>query len=1198
MREDWRDRFKEPPEEYSVMPFWFWNGTLKSEELKRQMGMMREQGIYGAFMHARAYITTPYLEKEWWEVVSACVEEGEKIGFHPWLYDEYAWPSGTAGSTFEYGFQKPSRTLAKGECNMAKELEMLETFLTTREALEEEIARHEGALLGIYVPEGMGEERRFIRYTKVELLPESLFCGEKKQISSNEPCLQSYQVYCFLIRVDRNRVDYLNKRTIREFIDSTHEEYAARYEKYFGERIPGIFFDEIYMAARGYAWTEELPKIFKERHQYDLLEKLPWLFQENSLQGEQVREDYYDTTAYLYETAFFNQVGDWCAEHRLLLTGHTEENLSMHPWRQGDYFKTTRHLQIPGADCHDYRYRLPRKISFHEPKYSVSVARAYGRKRAMSEAMGGAGWGCSLQEYRRGVHTMGAMGINFFVLHGMYYECDHQGSQGDWPASFFYQNPYWKYFKYFADEIRRICYMNSIGKPVIQIGIYYPIRDMQRHSIAGKVDRMARQLEARYHQTLYSLVENQMDVDVIDEDTILTSAIGKGTMESGGREIQVLLFPQEVTLTARLKEWLDRYQASGGKVLFYGEELPPYKLPERIAGLIGRDVEILEGDASEIYVNHRIIEDCDCYFISNSEDVEKRLQLQLRALGRVSRMDPVTGNIWPVIAESVEGKTRLEITLAEDEACYLLVEPFGKGRREVASGADSHKMDDYYPNIENIQAVAGIQTELLGKRLGYETVTGKWDFLPLSGKDGEKEIDAITETKMEIPYALLASNLMQDAKPIRICNTPWETGYCGRHLSLWKASWITRRPHWQDSMDQTDLYFRKEIFLKGHVTSARICIAAVQRFALFINGCLAGEGNGMEPVTLKLDDLFRKGENLVAVQVHNPNPYYDSHICSAEKLPVDRMISLLLEGEIYQQDTAESVVSIQSDLEWIVNNRYEEGWMNPDYHPQAKHHDPTHQLWGERDGVWLYAWERGQLPLLPWGNLPLYGEELSWPQKVVYQIVLPVGTERVCEPCVKGEYRCRIDGKEVTFTGEKVFRMQPLDRVRILELDLDATGPEDGLQQPIQIFLKPVPVPYGEWASLGLSWYCGRALYRNRFQWKKDVSQGEEQELRYILQWGQRDSCAEIWINHRLVTVRPWAPYRTDITAVLQEGENEIAIVVSNSAAPARRHMLVDEGLALGWNRYWNEDNIDRESEDLVSGLLGPVRIYRQFYTI
>jgi len=37
--------------------------------------------------------------------------------------------------------------------------------------------------------------------------------------------------------------------------------------------------------------------------------------------------------------------------------------------------------------------------------------------------------------------------------------------------------------------------------------------------------------------------------------------------------------------------------------------------------------------------------------------------------------------------------------------------------------------------------------------------------------------------------------------------------------------------------------------------------------------------------------------------------------------------------------------------------------------------------------------------------------------------------------------------------------------------------------------------------------------------------------------------------------------------------------------------MLVDEGMALGWNRYWNEDNMDRDSRNYVSGLLGPVRL-------
>ena len=88
----------------------------------------------------------------------------------------------------------------------------------------------------------------------------------------------------------------------------------------------------------------------------------------------------------MYEEAFFRQISDWCGKYGLKLTGHTEEFLWEHPRRQGDYFKTMRHLMVPGSDCHDYRYRYPRRITYCEPKYSVSVARIYGKERAMSEA--------------------------------------------------------------------------------------------------------------------------------------------------------------------------------------------------------------------------------------------------------------------------------------------------------------------------------------------------------------------------------------------------------------------------------------------------------------------------------------------------------------------------------------------------------------------------------------------------------------------------------------------------------------------------------------------------------------------------------------------------------------------------------------------------------------------------------------------
>lgn len=1180
-------QFSDPPREYSGLAFWFWNGTLEPEKLKKQIRMMEEQGIYGAFMHARAYLRTPYLEKEWWDAVQACVEEGEKIGFHPWLYDEYAWPSGTAGSTFEYGYQKPSVILSKGPQNMAKELEIkavtsMEELLEAKGAerflgcylIKEDIAAGENEKTGqesiekasagrlgqqTAVRISWNENGKLIQEDTQEVLPEELF---------RDPCCQ---VYAVSVKVDPVHVDYLNKETIREFIEVTHEQYYARFGKYFGNVIPGIFFDEIYMSAREFAWTESLPEIFKAQHGYDICENLGWLFVKDAPKANKVREHYYQTVSFLYEHAFFKQIADWCKVHGLDLTGHTEEDVAGHPRRQGNYFQTMRHLQLPGADCHDYRYRLPRKISFHESKLSVSVARAYGKKRAMSEAMGGAGWGCSLQEYRRGMHTLAAMGISMYVLHGFYYECEHQGSQADWPASFFYQNPYWKYFKGFADEMRRLCYMNTVGAPVVRIGLYYPIREMQVDSLMGSVTEKGWQISRDYHAVMYDLIENQMDVDIIDEETMLNAPVEAGCLLTGGRRMEVLLFPEEMIHTEDLDAFMEKYERQGGRILFYGKENPPEQITMQIREAIGTDLEILEGDSAEIYYNHRRTPEADFYFICNSEDEKKELKVKVAAKGNVVRMDPESGERYALYSIGEEDGMIVPVTLEPDQACYLCVE------RADAKNLETGKMD------EKIKG----DSQKPWKKTGYRIVTGKWDFLPLNGKYDYSFLDDAMETQLEIPVALFTTEQEPEGRQIRICNTEWEKGRCGRHLSPWKASWITRRPHWQDDLTKKNLYFRKTFALEEKPSEAKICLMCVQEYTLYVNGKKVAEGKGMEPVTLEIGEALQAGENVVAIKVYNPTPNADIHFCSTEELAPDRIISLL--AQIWIAGVKEDIIT---DNSWSVTDKLKQGdedsWMKAGFPVEAKHHDPTHQLTGAPDGTWLYAWERGKLPLHPWGNPKLFGKELSWPVTVHYQITIPVGCAEIKAPKVQGKYLCRLDGILTDLADKESLKLQPLDRVRILDLEVVAESGEDGLLEPIQVKLVPVQQGYREWASQGLAWFSGRAIYRNHVILTPSINKEE----RYVLRLCQKNAYAELWVNHKVVKTCIWEPYEADITEYVKEGDNEIAIVIANQAAPQRHYLLVDEGQALGWDRYWNADNMDRESEDLVSGLMGPVRIY------
>ena len=1114
--------FRSPPQEFSACAFWFWNGELSPERMVWQMDEMREKGIFSAFMHARAYLQTPYLEEEWFRVMDACVNRARETGFTPWLYDEYAWPSGTCGSTFEHGLQAPSRVLAKGRENMAK---------------------------GIY-PEVYTGELDFSR----------------REIACNYPLHGDRTA--FYERVYENAVDYLNPSAIRDFLDCTHEVYKARYGKDFGTTIPGIFFDEIYLAGRPLPWTDNLPEAFQEIFHYDLLTFLYMLIQDGEVLAPFIRTEYYAALAAMYEKAFFKQIADWCTENRLQLTGHTEEDLLHHPRRQGDYFRTMRNLHIPGADCHDYRYRFPREISMHEPKYAVSVARLYGKPRAMSEAMGGAGWGCTLQEYKRGINALGAAGINMFVLHGFYNDCEHQGSQGDWPASFFYQNPYWKYFKRFSEYIHRVSYMNTLGEAVVDVGLYYPIEEMAAHTVAGEPDETAREIDKGFHAALRAFLETQIDVDIIDRNSLLAAEVKTGRLHAGTQKFRVLVFPSNLRKTEEITETLKKFRKQGGMVLVYPaglEELQegisasdlcePDAMPARYRTRFTPFAACMDGIPEKLYCSCRVIGRKYMYMIASTLNQPRRLRLKLRGQGAVRKLNLEDGTDAPLVYGTDKDCVRTIVELEADEACWI---------------------------------VTGCQPDLSPpKTTVAETVAldGEWTFLPLNKRyDDLWAIDA-EETVLSVPLAHFEDQETGHESDIRIRNMADEPGYCGRHVSLWKACWLGRRVGWGDDADKADLYFTKSFTLEATVLSAQVCIAAVTSFTLYINGREAAHvDDAFTPQTLDVGEFLHTGLNRIAVHVHTDTPLQSRELTQAEIIPSDVLASLLLQGEI---ETEAGTVELLSDASWTVSARFLPGWATAE--PQTvRTIDPKqvlcHVAPGLTDANWVWAWERGKPPMLPWGDLPLFGEQPEYPRLVRYTVTLPAGAVRVDMPDISGGCIITLDDQFVSIANG-VIHLSADGRTHQLQFDVEAPNPDGGLRGNVSVHIVPQAVTAGDWRTRGLAWFSGRALYKKTVEIQKDPGR------RYVLDLGRVCFYAEIWVNGSLCDTRVWEPYKTDITKALKDGRNEIAVVVANSAACERRHMLVDEGMALAWNRYWNEDNIDREPENLVSGLLGPVKL-------
>ncbi len=92
--QDWQ----QPPAEFSLAPFWFWNDDLDEGEIARQMGDFQRHGVDAFVLHPRlglpphlSWMSSALLNK-----MRFAIEEAQRRGMWICLYDEGMYPSGSS----------------------------------------------------------------------------------------------------------------------------------------------------------------------------------------------------------------------------------------------------------------------------------------------------------------------------------------------------------------------------------------------------------------------------------------------------------------------------------------------------------------------------------------------------------------------------------------------------------------------------------------------------------------------------------------------------------------------------------------------------------------------------------------------------------------------------------------------------------------------------------------------------------------------------------------------------------------------------------------------------------------------------------------------------------------------------------------------------------------------------------------------
>ena len=583
-----------------IIPFWFWNGRMEEAELSRQLNLAKAAGVRGMTVHARMGNRIPYLSERWMELMLHTCRKAEELGLEIWLYDEEGFPSGTAGGALPL----------KGEAFQQKHLVFSE--MSSKEA-----ANAKNVI-------------RVFRKDKPEI------------IVSREELPRFESVLVFQRHITPDAPDFLNPEMVYEFLAMTHERYAAVLGRFFGTAVTGVFTDDShFLLGPGplLAYADDLEESFASKYGYSLLDHLSFLV-ENVHGAAKVRLDYYQHLAECFNERFTVPMRDWCRRHGLRLYGHLSGDEGPFPLMIRNFADPAAYymaLDVPGIDDHlashlGNRYmkdalspfpaggELNRASGFSLSsicKQASSVASQMSDGKCMAETFASLGWGIPLENLIAQLNFLYILGINIIVPHDYAYSTGLCGKR-DHPASFFFQQPYFRFSKELFAQTDHSLEMVSRGRVAADTLVIYPLSSAQISSDGEEIDEPGAFLcsekgsfpRSSYYTKMLAelnlyLLRNHISFEYGFESVIAVDAKVEGARFCAGKaSYSNVILPELVNISARLKDLLLRFAANGGKIIYLGrtpclvdgenfaqEKLPPGEKIAAVSNLAGAGLE-------------------------------------------------------------------------------------------------------------------------------------------------------------------------------------------------------------------------------------------------------------------------------------------------------------------------------------------------------------------------------------------------------------------------------------------------------------------------------------------------------------------------------------------------------------------------------------------------------------------------------
>ncbi|HNX27467.1 MAG TPA: hypothetical protein PKK48_08695, partial [Phycisphaerae bacterium] len=207
----------------------------------------------------------------------------------------------------------------------------------------------------------------------------------------------------------------------------------------------------------------------------------------------------------------------------------------------------------------------------------TSAAHQFNRKRRLTETYGCTGWDFEFAGHKALGDWQAAMGINLRCPHLSWYTMLGEAKR-DYPASIFYQSPWWQQYVAIEEYFARINAAMSGGCECRDVLVIHPVESAWmcvRHGWNVEPEKygdVSHNLDVEFKKLTRSLDAANVEFDFGDEEMMSRlTKISDGRITVAHASYKAVIVPQMITIRSTTLELLRKFRAAGGTVIFTGD---------------------------------------------------------------------------------------------------------------------------------------------------------------------------------------------------------------------------------------------------------------------------------------------------------------------------------------------------------------------------------------------------------------------------------------------------------------------------------------------------------------------------------------------------------------------------------------------------------------------------------------------------